>query len=680
MARGLEFTPRKTTTMTHDIHDNTAMPTARAVPGTAEHSRTRRRQWGCIFALLGMIVLLLLTTAYLCLFRSVPLRISKETTYITEPLKSNGNEVDYFAAWEKVGYPVGMATEENGFRLIIQHLGASADTPPGLFDQLCKKLGLAADSIQPDMTLQEPSDFLADYVESEEFDESIIDRLLDEGRSDEADPAEEDSSDTNPVTEEFGEDEMIYGMGMGGEYVPNALTVLDQRHGRPWTLDDLPMMEGWLTQNAPALTLMGEAVQKPQFYIPLLRDSQDEQFVDSSQHEWHRIRAFARALYTRAQFHVANGNIDAAIEDILTGKRLGRHLQRVDRLPSKWMGAVIEGMADAVGIAGSLDHPPNKEQLTRFVGLLNDLPPKGRFQQSLPFERYQALDTVQAMAQGRLAIDDCVDAIRLSSRLRYDWTLFAARVNEHYETYITTGGLPWPKPTPRAIFTLRSRTRMMADEFAFSVLHALDAAQETGGRQTCFERIRRIALAMLFYECDHGILPPAYSSDADGNPLHSWRVLLLPYLGQQRLYDKIRLDQPWDSPHNKQFHEEAIAFYQCPSAELAPGQTTYSVVVGPDTAFQGSEGKTLASFGPNSATMILVVERYEPACWMDPNQNIPQAHAEVGINMKKGDYVGSQHTVGAGFGLRDGAVRFLSQDCDVEFFRGLLHGTSNELP
>jgi hypothetical protein len=59
-----------------------------------------------------------------------------------------------------------------------------------------------------------------------------------------------------------------------------------------------------------------------------------------------------------------------------------------------------------------------------------------------------------------------------------------------------------------------------------------------------------IALAMLIYERDHGTLPPAYSVDEAGRPLHSWRVLLLPYLGHQTLQDKIRLDEPWDSPNN----------------------------------------------------------------------------------------------------------------------------------
>ena len=38
--------------------------------------------------------------------------------------------------------------------------------------------------------------------------------------------------------------------------------------------------------------------------------------------------------------------------------------------------------------------------------------------------------------------------------------------------------------------------------------------------------------------------------DADGNPKLSWRVFLLPFLGQPALYEQFNLDEPWDSPNN----------------------------------------------------------------------------------------------------------------------------------
>jgi len=54
------------------------------------------------------------------------------------------------------------------------------------------------------------------------------------------------------------------------------------------------------------------------------------------------------------------------------------------------------------------------------------------------------------------------------------------------------------------------------------------------------------------YESTHGQMPPAVVYGSDGQALHSWRVLILPYIEQGELYRQFKLDEPWDSPHNIQ--------------------------------------------------------------------------------------------------------------------------------
>jgi hypothetical protein len=65
-----------------------------------------------------------------------------------------------------------------------------------------------------------------------------------------------------------------------------------------------------------------------------------------------------------------------------------------------------------------------------------------------------------------------------------------------------------------------------------------------------------VGLAMLNFESANGFLPAAIV-DKEGKPLMSWRVAILPYLGQQELFEKFHLDEPWDSPHNLEIAKQA---------------------------------------------------------------------------------------------------------------------------
>lgn len=74
--------------------------------------------------------------------------------------------------------------------------------------------------------------------------------------------------------------------------------------------------------------------------------------------------------------------------------------------------------------------------------------------------------------------------------------------------------------------------------------------------ETCSMNLKQIAIGLYNYADTYGRFPPAWTVDSQGKPLHSWRVLILPYLEYQHLYDKIRLSEPWDSEYNRQFHDK----------------------------------------------------------------------------------------------------------------------------
>jgi Protein of unknown function (DUF1559) len=73
--------------------------------------------------------------------------------------------------------------------------------------------------------------------------------------------------------------------------------------------------------------------------------------------------------------------------------------------------------------------------------------------------------------------------------------------------------------------------------------------------------LRQIAIATENYHDTFDHLPADIMS-AEGTPLLSWRVALLPFLEQANLYEEFRLDEPWDSEHNKKLLEKMPRVYR----------------------------------------------------------------------------------------------------------------------
>jgi hypothetical protein len=83
--------------------------------------------------------------------------------------------------------------------------------------------------------------------------------------------------------------------------------------------------------------------------------------------------------------------------------------------------------------------------------------------------------------------------------------------------------------------------------------------------------------------------PAAFITDEHGKPMHSWRVLILPYLGEEELYKQYRFDEPWDGPHNRLLLNSMPEIYKSPiSMNGDPTVTNYVAVVDPRTLWHGA--------------------------------------------------------------------------------------------
>jgi hypothetical protein len=143
------------------------------------------------------------------------------------------------------------------------------------------------------------------------------------------------------------------------------------------------------------------------------------------------------------------------------------------------------------------------------------------------------------------------------------------------------------------------------------LLPAIQAAREAARRNQSMSHMRLITLAMLNYESAMRRFPPHANYDANGQPLLSWRVHILPYIEEGQLYSEFHLDEPWDSEHNKKLIPRMPAVFANPNSNTPPelGMTNYLAVVGPECAINGTaEGKRISQITDGASRTIAIVE------------------------------------------------------------------------
>jgi prepilin-type processing-associated H-X9-DG protein len=210
------------------------------------------------------------------------------------------------------------------------------------------------------------------------------------------------------------------------------------------------------------------------------------------------------------------------------------------------------------------------------------------------------------------------------------------------------------------------------------LLPAVQAAREAGRRTQCNNNLKQIALALQCYHDAHKTFPPAYIPGNDGKPMHSWRVLILPFLEQQGAYEQYNFNEPWDSPSNQLVASTAIPEYKCPSAGGEPTETNYMVITGPGAVFEGAKACSMASISDDRSNTILVVEVVGTGVnWADP-RDLDASKASPPFNPPRRDAPGSRHPGGIQFAFVDGSARFVRDSIDPATFQGLITKAGGE--
>ena len=159
----------------------------------------------------------------------------------------------------------------------------------------------------------------------------------------------------------------------------------------------------------------------------------------------------------------------------------------------------------------------------------------------------------------------------------------------------------------------------------------------------------------------HYHFPPAVLYGPDGKTPYSWRVALLPLLGQKALYDQYRFDEPWDSEHNRKL-ATADSVYHSPRQPGGSPNSAYFVLTGPGSIFEIKEGASYAHITDGVSNTIMIVEAKRNIPWTKPEDIAYEANQP--LPKLGGFYEGGFHIAFA-----DGSVHFLSEDVSEKTFR-----------
>jgi hypothetical protein len=193
---------------------------------------------------------------------------------------------------------------------------------------------------------------------------------------------------------------------------------------------------------------------------------------------------------------------------------------------------------------------------------------------------------------------------------------------------------------------------------------AVGKVQEAGEALQVSNNMKQMALGMINAadgDKQRRMLAPAIC-DKNGKPLLSWRVALLPHLGEDNLYQQFKLDEPWDGPNNTRLLSRMPRIYAHPADPdgSARGMTCYRVFTGPHTPFPDAvPPETLHSpcrfptaFTDGTSNTILIIEAADAVPWTKPD--------ELTYDPKKPlPKLGSRISRGACVAMADGSVFFI---------------------
>jgi len=435
--------------------------------------------------------------------------VSKETTYITEPLRPDGS-VDCLAAINKLSSR-GVTPENNAAVLLWRALGPKT-VPTEVRKQFFELLGV------PEPPLD--GDYLVDIYD-------FLDRAGVPGK-----PAED--------SPEY------------WEWPTQVGDQLDRAAEKPWSKTDYPPLAAWIEANRKPLEVLIEASRRPKYYRPSV--SKDGRSLSGTiEVDIHVDPSWCvrRTLPARAMLRLHSGHIDRAWQDLLACHRLARLF---DQRPFLVHAAAVAGWemgACEADMAVARHRALSAEKALAFQADLRSLPPLSTTDAKWDVgERIFMVDSINELTRElKGGVPSVVklysevyekpwqDAFaRVSADPRVDWNEVLRRFNARCDKIVAAHRQSPYSERRKALLALQRKSQEDGEKAVAPAAVAKTLQQDSapkavaqhlvdllaapskffGGveplvpteRASAMSSLVQVAFGLAAYRCDHGAYPP----------------------------------------------------------------------------------------------------------------------------------------------------------------------------
>jgi hypothetical protein len=199
------------------------------------------------------------------------------------------------------------------------------------------------------------------------------------------------------------------------------------------------------------------------------------------------------------------------------------------------------------------------------------------------------------------------------------------------------------------------------------LLPAVQAAREAARRTQSMNNLKQIGIALHNYHDTYREFPPAIVTDANGQPLYSGRVLLLPFLEQAALYEQWDKSASWESPQNAALSQMVIKTFHDPSSPIPANtaHTDYEFLTGQGAIFEQGVKHSMATITDGTANTMAVMEsKGSGQSWAAPSSL--DINGQIAGGLPPGNHPGGNLVL-----MADGSVKFISQSINPQVLRSI---------